>query len=78
MTSEEKRSWAVSELQNKQKEMGRLPVKSDFDAVTLSRIKAFLGPWPRALEKAGLKEISPERKKEISQKTNSEKGGSKV
>ena len=30
--------------------------KSDFDPVTLSRIKAFLGPWPRALEAAGLKQ----------------------
>ncbi len=55
MTSEEKRSWAVRQLQIKQSETGRLPLKSDFDVVTLSRIKAFLGPWPRALEAAGLK-----------------------
>lgn len=56
MTNEEQQSWAVRQLQEKQAEMGRLPLKSDFDVVTLSRIKAFLGPWPRALEKAGLKE----------------------
>lgn len=58
MTSEEKQAWAVSVLLNKKAEIGRRPIKSDFDAVTLSRIKAFLGPWPRALEKAGLKEVS--------------------
>ena len=42
-------------LRKKYDELGRLPQKSDFDPVTLSRIKAFLGPWPRALEAAGLK-----------------------
>ena len=63
MTSEEKQAWAVSELQRKQEETGRLPLKSDFDVVTLSRIKAFLGPWPRALEKAGLKEKRPAESK---------------
>lgn len=56
MTTEEKKFLAVELLQNKCKELGRLPKKEDFDVVTLSRIKAFLGPWPRALEKAGLKE----------------------
>ena len=55
MTDEEKRSWAVRQLQSKQSETGKLPLKNDFDVVTLSRIKAFLGPWPRALEAAGLK-----------------------
>lgn len=55
MTNEEKKLWAVELLQNKCKELSRLPKKDDFDAVTLSRIKAFLGPWPRALEAAGLK-----------------------
>ena len=33
-----------------------MPHKDDFDESTRSRIKAFLGPWPRALEAAGLKE----------------------
>ena len=56
MTTEEKKFWAVELLQKKYKELGRLPKKADFDVVTLSRIKAFLGPWPRALETAGLKE----------------------
>lgn len=56
MATEEQQSWAVRQLQAKYAETGRLPHKSDFDVITLSRIKAFLGPWPRALEKAGLKE----------------------
>ena len=53
-------------MQNKCKELGRLPKKDDFDVVTLSRIKAFLGPWPRALEAAGLKEVTkiPKKPKE--------------
>ncbi len=48
--------WAKEQLQTKHQELGRLPKKDDFDEVTRSRIKAFLGPWPRALEAAGLKE----------------------
>ncbi len=56
MDPEEKRSWAEELLRQKHKELGRLPRKADFDNATCSRIKAFLGPWPRALEAAGLKE----------------------
>lgn len=52
----EKKEWAVERLKEKSRETGRLPKKEDFDPVTFSRIKAFLGPWPRALETAGLKE----------------------
>ena len=58
-SEEEKQTWAVSKLLEKQSEIGRLPRKDDFDVVTLSRIKAFLGPWPHALVKAGLKEAKP-------------------
>ena len=56
MITEEKKGWAVELLKQKAKELNRLPKKDDFDEVTRSRIKAFLGPWPRALEAAGLKE----------------------
>ena len=56
MTVEEKKSWAEELLRQKYAELGRLPKKDDFDEATRSRIKAFLGPWPRALEAAGLKE----------------------
>lgn len=45
----------------------RFPKKDDFAAEEVVAIKAFLGPWPRALEKAGIKEADPariEKKKE--------------
>ena len=73
MTTEEKKFLAVELLQNKCKELGRLPKKEDFDVGTLSRIKAFLGPWPRALETAGLKEPKKNfqtKKRKKSQNTN--------
>ena len=72
MTLEEKKAWAVALLQQKRKEVNRLPKKDDFDEVTRSRIKAFLGPWPRALEAAGLKEAKiavEESKKRNKRKT---------
>lgn len=56
MIKNKKKEWAIETLCQKSEELGRLPKKSDFDVVTMSRIKAFLGPWPRALEAAGLKE----------------------
>lgn len=62
MISEEKKGWAVELLKKKYHETGRVPGKRDFDSVTLSRIKAYLGPWPRALEAAGLKEASQNKK----------------
>lgn len=70
MTNEEKMQWAIEQLREKFKELGRLPKKDDFDVVTLSRIKAFLGPWPRALETAGLKEAKPMPEKTKKKKNN--------
>lgn len=72
MTPEEKKSWACEQLVLKNAELGRLPKKEDFDVSTLSRIKAFLGPWPRALEAAGLKKakhITTKSKKRIASKS---------
>ena len=68
MTLEKKKEQAVRLLQEKTKELHRLPKKDDFDEVTRSQIKAFLGPWPRALETADLKEkcskaTKPKRRK---------------
>lgn len=59
VTPEEKKRWAENCLREKFHELGRLPRKGDFDNATRSRIKAFLGPWPRALESAGLKDPAP-------------------
>ena len=55
VTSEEKKSLVEELLRQKHRELGRLPRKDDFDEPTRARIKAFLGPWPRALESAGVK-----------------------
>lgn len=57
MQDDKKIAWAIEKLVNKQTELNRTPLKTDFDEPTRARIKAFLGPWPRALEKAGLKEV---------------------
>ena len=62
MTEEQKKEWAIRQLQCRAQELGRPPIKADFDDATRARIKAFLGPWPRALEAAGLKE--PKKKGE--------------
>ena len=56
MTPEEKKAWAEDLLRRKHQELGRLPTKKDFNSATCAQIKAYLGPWPRALESAGLKE----------------------
>ena len=61
MTPEEKKSWAEGLLRQKFEELGRMPTKKDFDNATCAQIKAYLGPWPRALESAGLK--PPKEKK---------------
>ena len=47
-------------LQNKYQELqkaglSRYPQRSDFEDREVVAIKAFLGPWPRALEEAGIK-----------------------
>lgn len=36
-------------------EKARYPQRSDFDEAEVVAIKAFLGPWPRALEAVGIK-----------------------
>ena len=75
MTLDEKKSWAEELLRQKNEELGRVPRKEDFDEPTRSRIKAYLGPWPRALEAAGLKEarVIPEKPKKRKRKSGDTK-----
>ena len=73
MTTEEKKSLAIDLLRQKAEEVGRVPYKDDFDEPTRSRIKAFLGPWPRALEAAGLKEPRPIAPKSAKRKKSATK-----
>lgn len=47
----------------------RFPQRSDFGDEEVCAVKAFLGPWPRALEAAGIKEVRNDDRKRL----NSEK-----
>ncbi len=54
------REICVALLQSKQAQLSaegekRYPARSDFTGEEVVAIKAFLGPWPRALEAAALK-----------------------
>lgn len=55
----------MSILQRKYEDTGRFPKKSDFSAEEVARIKSLFGPWPRALEAAGIKEPKQTTKKQI-------------
>lgn len=56
MAQDEKLQKAIRLLTEASAELGRTPKRSDFDSETACFIKQKLGPWPRALEAAGLKE----------------------
>ena len=56
MEHEDKRQYAIMLLQEKASALGRPPKRSDFSGSEVCLIKQKLGPWPRALEAAGLKE----------------------
>lgn len=47
-------------VRNKAKELGRLPKKSETIGFVLLKIR--FGPWPRVLEKAGVKKPKEKRK----------------
>ena len=65
VTSEEKKAWAEELLRKKYDDLGRLPTKKDFDCAVCAQIKAYLGPWNRALESAGLKQKKEKSKQVI-------------
>lgn len=56
---EKSKEYAIFLLKEKQKQTGRNPVRNDFTDTEVMTIKSYLGPWPRALEAAGLKEPKP-------------------
>ncbi len=58
MTREE----CIRELIEKRDETGRFPKKSDFPPETVAIIKGYFGPWPHALEEAGIKESKKEER----------------
>lgn len=53
----------VTLLQEKYQEVDRYPKRADFSEKEVVAIKAFLGPWPRALEAAGVKPPRDDNKK---------------
>lgn len=53
---------AILLLREMNENQGRIPQKSDFDSDTVCFIKQKLGPWPRAIEKAGLKPVKSKDK----------------
>ncbi len=56
MTENLSKERCILLLQEKYKEKGKLPQKSDFTDYEVMMIKSHLGPWPRALEASGIKE----------------------
>ena len=56
MQEKSRKEECVQLLCSKAKELDKLPVKADFSVEEVAKIKSLLGPWPRALEAAGLKE----------------------
>ncbi|MBQ9984290.1 MAG: hypothetical protein IJP29_06840 [Lachnospiraceae bacterium] len=50
------REYCIDLLQRRYKETGIYPRKADFSVAEMSAIKSYFGPWPRALEAAGIKE----------------------
>ena len=67
--SEEKQNVCIELLRAEYaKHPDRYPKRSDFSDGQVRDIKAALGPWPRALEAAGLKEANPEKAEKRVQK----------
>lgn len=61
-------------IRQKADELGRIPKKSDFDNETAGMIKSFFGPWPRAMEAAGVKEANLKRaEKKLERRRRSKK-----
>lgn len=56
MENDVKKQQAIDLLLNKSRVLNRVPKRTDFDEKDVCFIKQKLGPWPRALEAAGLKE----------------------
>ncbi len=58
MGNDDKRIRSIELLKAKAHELGRLPKKSDLSPEEVCFIKQKLGPFPRALEAAGLKPVT--------------------
>ena len=68
MSEEEKKTACAAKLVARAGELGRLPNKSDFPGQDVEAIKQVFGPWPRALEAAGLKPPRPPKQYALNQR----------
>ena len=59
---EKNKEYYIEFLKATAEQTGRLPRKADFSEDDVNRIKGFFGPWPWALEAAGLKESKQEER----------------
>lgn len=59
---EKTKEYYISLLKQVAEKENRLPKKADFSQDDVNRIKGFFGPWPWALEAAGLKESKQEQR----------------
>ncbi|MDD6276789.1 MAG: hypothetical protein PUB20_08230 [Clostridia bacterium] len=64
MSEKTTREEYLEMLRNVAEREKRLPKKSDFSVDDVNRIKGFFGPWPWALEEAGLKESHREERRQ--------------
>lgn len=56
----ENKEYYIALLRSTAEREGRLPRKGDFSDDVVNKIKGLFGPWPWALEAAGLKESKRE------------------
>jgi len=68
MSEEERKAACAAKLVARAGELGRLPNKSDFSGQDVEAIKLALGPWPRALEAAGLKPPRAPKQRPLNQR----------
>ena len=77
--NKEKKTEAIEILMKKYNQLGRLPKRAEFTVEELYIVKSVFGPLPRALEAAGLKEISPmyleKQKRRAERRRNTKKRG---
>lgn len=60
---EKDKEYYIALLKDVFQRESRLPKKSDFSQEDVNRIKGYFGPWPWALEAAGLKESCYEERR---------------
>lgn len=71
----DEKEYYISLLREKAEKENRLPKKSDFSVSDVNKIKGHFGPWPWALEEAGLKESKKEERLEKNREKRARRRG---